>query len=91
MPFVESAASRANDAAAPRQTNQQHPCENSKEQGGIVDGTKPTPGSPTTKSARQQPGSSDIIERPTAKGIEAPGRPHTVRVMHGIEVRSPVG
>jgi hypothetical protein len=67
MPFVESAASRANDAAAPRQTNQQHPCENSKEQGVIVDRIKPTPGSPTTKSARHSPTASDIIVRTTAK------------------------
>jgi len=49
----------------------------------IVDRIKPTPGSPATKSARQQPnGSSDIIERTTAKKIEAPRRPHTVTVIH---------
>jgi hypothetical protein len=49
----------------------------------IVDRIRPTPGSPATKSARQQPnGSSDIIERTTAKKIEAPRRPHTVTVIH---------
>jgi hypothetical protein len=32
MPFVESAASWAIDAAAPSQTDQQHACENAKEQ-----------------------------------------------------------
>jgi hypothetical protein len=31
---LKGAASRAIDAAAPPQTNQQHPCEKSKEQGG---------------------------------------------------------
>jgi plastocyanin len=49
----------------------------------IVDRIKPTPGSPATKSAKQQPnGSSDIIEWTTAKKIKAPRNPHAVTVIH---------
>jgi len=49
----------------------------------IVDRIKPTPGSPATNSEKQQPnGSSDIIERTTAKKIKAPSTPHAVTVIH---------
>ena len=46
--------------------------------------TKPTPGSGAPKAENQLPpnGSSDIIERTTAKTIKAPRSPHAVTVIH---------
>jgi hypothetical protein len=45
---------------------------------------KPTPGSGAPKAENQLPPSlsSDIIERTTAKRIEAPSSPHAVTVIH---------